>query len=99
MRHAARRDANDQEISAALRAAGFTVLDFGKAGQGVPDKLVVRGERPWLCWVEIKTPKGRIRETQKAFKRIFEPRGEYYVARDAELAVRDLMERYVSARP
>ena len=39
MRHAARRDANDAEITAALRAAGFLVLDFGKAGQGVPDKL------------------------------------------------------------
>ena len=41
MRYAARRDANDADITTAVRAAGFTVYDLGTAGQGVPDKLVV----------------------------------------------------------
>jgi hypothetical protein len=42
MRYARRRDANDQTITDALRAAGFTVDDFSMAGY-VPDKLVSRG--------------------------------------------------------
>lgn len=100
MRHAARRDENDGIITEALRKAGFTVVDYGKAGQGIPDKLVMRDlpdGTAWVCWVEIKMPKGRLREAQEAFKRVFEGRGEYYVARDAQDAVKDLYERYTEA--
>jgi hypothetical protein len=100
MRHALRRDGNDAIITEALRKAGFTVTDFGKAGQGIPDKLVTRAlpdGTPWVCWVEIKMPKGRLREAQEAFRATFEPRGEYYVARDPEEAVRELYDRYIAA--
>jgi len=100
MRHAARRDGNDAIITEALRKAGFTVTDFGKAGQGIPDKLVTRllpDGTPWVCWVEIKMPKGKLREAQEAFRQTFEPRGEYYVARDAQVAVIELIGRWLEA--
>jgi hypothetical protein len=100
MRHAARRDGNDAIITEALRKAGFTVVDYGNAGQGIPDKLVLRDlpdGTSWVCWVEIKMPKGKLREAQEAFRQTFEPRGEYYVARDPEQAVKDLYERYAEA--
>ena len=54
MRYAARRDANDAAITAAVRAAGFTVYDLGLAGQGVPDKLVTAPG--FAAFLEIKTP-------------------------------------------
>jgi len=100
MRHAARRDENDAIITEALRKAGFTVHDYAKAGQGIPDKLVTKllpDGKSWVCWVEVKMPTGRLREAQEAFKRVFEGRGEYYVARDAEAAIRDLWALYDDA--
>lgn len=100
MRHAARRDGNDALITEALRKAGFTVMDYGTAGQGIPDKLVTRplpDGLPWVCWVEIKMPKGKLRDAQEAFRRVFDARGEYYVARDAQDTVRDLYDAYTSA--
>jgi hypothetical protein len=100
MRHAARRDGNDALITEALRAQGFAVHDFGNAGQGIPDKLVTRtlpDGTKWICWVEVKAPKGRLREGQEAFRAIFEPRHEWYVARDPQETVRELFERYHAA--
>ena len=100
MRYAKRRDANDGLIAESLVKSGFTVHDFASAGQGIPDKLVTRllpDGTPWVCWVEIKMPKGKLREAQEAFRQTFEPRGEYYVARDAQDAVKDLYERYTEA--
>ena len=102
MRRAARRDANDGLISEALRAAGFTVMDFGTAGNSIPDKLVVRQQsngKHWIQWVEIKSEKGKLREGQAAFRDIFEPREEYYLARDAQITVTELMSRYLSTDP
>ena len=99
MRHAARRDANDAPITDALRKAGFVVYDYAQVGQ-VPDKLATKAlpdGTPWVCWVEIKTPKGRLTESQETFRKVFEPRGEFYVARDPEQAVKDLYERYAEA--
>lgn len=99
MRRAARRDANDGIIGRALLAAGFTVHDYASNG-GVPDRLVVRNlpdGTPWVCWVEIKVEKGKLRPSQERFQAIFEPRGEFYVARDPEETVRELMERYMAA--
>ena len=99
MRYAARRDANDAPITEALRKAGFTVYDYAQVGQ-VPDKLATKAlpdGTPWVCWVEIKTPKGRLTESQETFRKVFEPRGEFYVARDPEQAVKDLYERYAEA--
>jgi len=99
VRHAARRDANDAPITDALRKAGFVVYDYAQVGQ-VPDKLATKAlpdGTPWVCWVEIKTPKGRLTESQETFRKVFEPRGEFYVARDPEQAVKDLYERYAEA--
>ena len=98
MRHAARRDGNDALITEALRKAGFTVYDYAKAGQGIPDKLVTRllpDGTPWVCWVEVKMPKGKLRLAQGIFQSVFSPRGEFYVARDAAETVQELFERYM----
>ena len=91
MRYARRRDANEEIITAAIRAAGFTVIDYGTVGQGIPDKLVKKGL--WICWVEVKMPKGRLKTAQKAFRDVFEPRGEFYIARDPVEAVAELTQR------
>ena len=100
MRYAKRRDANDGLIAESLVKSGFTVHDFASAGQGIPDKLITRllpDGTSWVCWVEIKMPKGKLREAQEAFKRVFDGRGEYYVARDPEAAIRDLWALYNDA--
>ena len=100
MRYAKRRDANDGLIAESLAKSGFTVHDFASPGQGIPDKLITRllpDGTPWVCWVEIKMPKGKLREAQEAFRQTFEPRGEFYIARDPEVTVRELMDRYISA--
>lgn len=99
MRYAARRDSNDKIIAEALKKAGFQVHDYAQVGQ-VPDKLVTRAlpdGTPWVCWVEIKAPKGRITDSQQRFRLIFEPRGEFYVARDPEETIRELYDRYTAA--
>ena len=80
MRSAARRDANDADITTAVRAAGFTVYDLGTAGQGVPDKLVTAPG--FATFLEIKTPKGKLRKGQERFQQAFEPLGMWYLARD-----------------
>lgn len=99
MRRAARRDENDATITDALRKAGFVVVDYASVG-AVPDKLATKAlpdGTPWICWVEIKTPKGRLTQSQETFKAIFEPRGEFYVARDPAETVRELTERWMFA--
>jgi hypothetical protein len=99
MRYAARRDANDKIIAEALKKAGFEVHDYARVGE-VPDKLVTKAlpdGKAWVCWVEVKAPKGRITESQQRFRLIFEPRGEFYVARDPEETIRELYERYLAA--
>lgn len=99
MRRAARRDGNDAIITEALRSAGFRVDDYAGVGH-VPDKLVSRtlpSGKKWVCWVEIKTPKGSLTPRQQSFREVFDSRGEFYVARDPQSAVNDLWERYHSA--
>jgi hypothetical protein len=99
MRYKRRRDANDSEIGQALTAAGFTVHDFAGAGY-VPDRLITRplpDERLWVCWVEIKVKDGKLRPSQEKFAEIFEPRGEFYVARDPKIAVIELIGRWLEA--
>ena len=99
MRHAARRDANDAPITEALRKAGFVVYDYAQVGQ-VPDKLATKAlpcGTPWVCWVEIKTPKGKLTKSQETFRKVFEPRGEFYVARDPQETVNELYARYDAA--
>jgi hypothetical protein len=103
MRYAMRRDLNDSEITAAVKAAGFSVIDYTKAGLGIPDKLAIKplpqpgdnGERVFfICWLEIKSASGRLSETQQIARAVWEPRGEWIEAREADQTVRDLMQRY-----
>ena len=97
MRRAARRDENDAIITEALRVAGFTVHDYAGAGHSIPDKLVTRtlpDGTEWACWVEIKTPTGKLRPGQEAFRKIFEPRGEWYKATHPQDTVCELAMRY-----
>ena len=103
MRYAMRRDLNDGEISAAVKAAGFSLIDYTKAGLGIPDKLAIKplpqvgpnGERVFfVCWLEIKSKAGKLSETQEIARAVWEPRGEWIEAREPEQVVRDLWERY-----
>lgn len=100
MRYAKRRDNNHTEIVSALRKAGFEVIDFGSVGHDIPDLLAVKPIAPdfeWACWVEVKSDKGRLSEGQQRFRAIFEPRGEWYEARDPADAVIALRAMYVAA--
>lgn len=52
MRRRARVDANQSEITKALRAWGWVVLDTSQLGGGFPDLLTARGGRMEL--IEVK---------------------------------------------
>lgn len=52
MRRAARTDANQAEIVAALRAVGAVVQDLSRVGEGCPDLLVSHGGR--MALLEVK---------------------------------------------
>ena len=97
MRYRLRRDLNDKDVTEAVKAAGFTVLDFCKAGESIPDKLAVRSLHDgtqFVCWLEIKSAAGKLSEGQKAFRDIWQPRGEWIEARDPNDTVKQLMELY-----
>ena len=98
-----RKDLNDGEISAAVKAAGFSLIDYTKAGLGIPDKLAIKplpqvgpnGERLFfICWLEIKSKSGKLSETQEIARAVWQPRGEWIEAREPEQVVKDLWERY-----
>jgi hypothetical protein len=67
VRHKASLDANHNEIVAALRQVGATVVDLAKVGKGCPDILV--GFRGKTYLMEIKTKTGYVRATQEQFFR------------------------------
>ena len=97
MRHAARRDLNDKPVVEAVKAAGFSVVDYAKAGLGIPDKLAMKllpDGTYFICWLEIKSAKGKLSENQLLAKQVWEPRGEWLEARDPEETVKGLVERY-----
>lgn len=52
MRRAAKVDANQPEIVAALRAAGATVISLAACGSGIPDLLV--GHAGKTALIEVK---------------------------------------------
>jgi lambda repressor-like predicted transcriptional regulator len=64
---AARTDANQAEIVAALRAAGCSVVSLHRVGDGVPDLLVGRAGKNWL--LEVKIPGRGLNEKQKDWHR------------------------------
>lgn len=97
MRYRLRRDLNDKDITEAVKLAGFAVIDFCKAGESIPDKLAVRSLHDgtaFVCWLEIKSKSGRLSEGQRAFRDIWQPRGEWIEARDPEDTVKQLTELY-----
>jgi hypothetical protein len=55
MRRFAHVDANQKEITAALRKAGMSVQPLSTVGKGCPDLLVGWNGRNWL--LEVKNPK------------------------------------------
>lgn len=57
------RDKNEPAVIEALEAQGFTVDRI--SGKGLPDLLISKAGRMWLC--EVKMPKGTHRPAQIAF--------------------------------
>lgn len=105
MRYAMRKDLNDAEITDAVKAAGYSVIDYTKAGLGIPDKLAMRllpqsndngQEIHFICWLEIKSKNGKLSEIQQIARSVWEPRGEWIEARTPEQTVRELEERYAA---
>lgn len=62
-----KKDANQNEIVAALEKAGCDVIDASSIGGGFPDLLVGRANKNYL--IEIKNPKarGKLNKLQKKF--------------------------------
>ena len=79
---AAKVDANQPEIVDALRKAGATVDIVALK----PYDLVV-GVRGRVYLLEIKTKSGKLRDSQKAFRK--EWRGHYAIVMSAEQALRE----------
>jgi hypothetical protein len=63
MRRAAKVDANQEQIVAALRTAGASVQSLAPIGRGCPDILVARAGSMWL--MEVKDGKGQTNDLQK----------------------------------
>lgn len=73
MRYAARKDANHNEITKALEAAGAYVFDCSGFGKGFPDVLVSYGELFLLEYKDGAKPKSaqRLTKAQKEFRKRF----------------------------
>lgn len=84
MRWAAKVDANQAEIVAALRQAGASVLLLHRVGQGCPDIAV--GYRGRTYFMEIKTEKGRLTPAEAEFMSNWQ--GRYVVVRTPEEALK-----------
>jgi hypothetical protein len=69
---------------------------LGQAGQGVPDKLVTAPG--FAAFLEIKTPKGKLRRGQERFQSAFEPLGQWYLARDPAETVAWLQARLTTTQ-
>lgn len=97
MRYAMRRDLNDSEVVEAVKKAGFSLVDFTRAGLGIPDHLALRllpDGTYFICWLEVKSKGGKLSEQQENARKVWEPRGEWIEARDPEETVRRLYELY-----
>lgn len=85
-RRAARVDANQGSIVAALRAAGATVETLHRQGDGCPDLLV--GYRAQNILIECKMPGEKLNDLQRLW--FEEWRGQACVAHTAEEALRSI---------
>lgn len=82
------RDANEREITAALKAAGepYKLLPTGFGAD-------IIGKSNPMYWIEVKTATGKLTEVEKALKWESEERGvEYYILRSADDAA-DMLNR------
>ena len=91
MRRAAKVDANQVAIVAALRKIGASVLHLHAVGGGCPDLLVAYRGRNVL--LEVKMPGEELNALQVKF--IKEWRGEVHVVRSPLEAVRALTRKRV----
>jgi len=85
-RHAARVDANQATIVAALRKAGASVQPLFRVGDDCPDLLI--GYRSQNFVIEVKTPKGLLSPGQTLWFRDW--RGQACIAHTAEEALRSI---------
>ena len=102
MRYAARRDNNSSEMIAALKLAGFGVVDYSRAGLGIPDLLATRPlpqGHLFICWLEVKSDKGRLSQSQLPARSVWEPRGEWLLARDVEETLAALNTLFLAKLP
>src|SRR5512146_999648 len=83
MRRAAKVDANQAEIIAALREAGVSVLPLSAFGEGLPDLLVGINGVNFL--LEVKSRRGTLTPSQQAFFRGW--RGQAVIVRSSEEAL------------
>lgn len=58
-----RPDANQKAICTALKAVGARIFDLSGASKGIPDLCVLTPSKQ-IVFLEIKTAKGKLRETQ-----------------------------------
>jgi hypothetical protein len=65
MRPRGRRDKNQGEVVAALRAAGASVIDLAGVGRGCPDLAI--GYNGVTLFLEVKSPGGRLTPDQEAW--------------------------------
>lgn len=83
MRRAAKIDANQPEIVAALRAVGCSVQTLAMVGKGCPDILVGIGKVNLL--MEIKGEKGTLTDDQEDWHEAW--RGQLAIVRSVEEAL------------
>jgi len=87
VRRAAKRDGNEAEIVAAIRAAGYWCVQVSHAG--LPDLVCGRKGRPTIVLLEVKDGNGDLTEAQLRFWQLSE--GAYrFVVRSPEAAVQIL---------
>jgi len=84
MRWDRRKDANHDEIVAALEQIGCSVVDLSRVGSGCPDILV--GWRSACVLMEIKALGGKLNPDQTLFQKLW--RGSMYVVSTPEEAIR-----------
>ncbi len=82
-RRAAKVDANQSEIVAALRAVGASVAPAHTMGGGFPDLVV--GHKGVTYLLEVKTAKGKLTKDQRAWHPAW--RGHLAVVRSVEEAL------------
>lgn len=83
MRRAAKIDANQPEIVAALRAVGCSVQTLATMGAGVPDLLI--GLAGVNLLVEVKSAKGKLTKDQIPWHEAW--RGQVAIVRSVEEAL------------